>query len=38
VVCRLPEEQTPGVGETLRVTAEAAKIHIFDAKTDARLS
>jgi hypothetical protein len=26
------------VGETLRVTADAAKIHIFDAKTDARLS
>jgi multiple sugar transport system ATP-binding protein len=36
-VCRLLEEHTPEPGATLRVTADADKIHVFDPKTELRL-
>ncbi len=36
-VCRLLEEHTPEAGETVSVTCDADKIHVFDPKTELRL-
>ncbi|MBM3274050.1 MAG: TOBE domain-containing protein, partial [Candidatus Sericytochromatia bacterium] len=38
IVARVPEEKTPKVGQSVAFTADAAKIHIFDPKTESRLN
>ncbi len=38
IVARVSEDKTPKVGETVAFTVDAGKIHLFDPKTEARLS
>lgn len=38
IVARVPEEDTPTVGQSLTLAADPVKIHLFDPKTEARLS
>ncbi|MBM3267237.1 MAG: sn-glycerol-3-phosphate ABC transporter ATP-binding protein UgpC [Candidatus Sericytochromatia bacterium] len=38
IVARVPEERTPKVGQTIAFSVDAAKIHLFDPKTEARFA
>jgi multiple sugar transport system ATP-binding protein len=38
IVARVPEERTPKVGETAAFTVDAARIYLFDPKTEARFA
>ncbi len=37
LVCRILEEHTPNAGDIVSITADAEKIHVFDAKSELRL-